>query len=144
MGPNLVVASAPSLQLFGRIRKRKEPVGVQALGSEAAVEGPDEGVVCRLSRPTEVQGNAVGVGPQVQVPGDELGALVDPDGLRIAQSGLGSVQRLDDILRPAGKTGIDHRREAAEGVHDGQDPDLAARGQLIVDEVQTSERTDLS
>lgn len=30
VGPNLVVVSAPSLQLFGRIRKRQEPASVHA------------------------------------------------------------------------------------------------------------------
>jgi len=63
MGPNLVVVSAPNLQLFGRIRKREEPVGVQAFGPEASVERLDEGVVCRFAGPREVEGDAVGVGP---------------------------------------------------------------------------------
>ena len=41
--PILVAVSAPSLQLFGRVRKGQEPVGVQALGPEATVEGFDVG-----------------------------------------------------------------------------------------------------
>jgi hypothetical protein len=41
MGQDLVVVSAPSLQNFGRIRKRQEPLGIQALGPEATVEGLD-------------------------------------------------------------------------------------------------------
>lgn len=65
MGPILVVVTAPSLQLFGRIRKRQEPVGVQTLGPEAAVEGLDEGIVRRLAGPAEVQGDAVGIGAEV-------------------------------------------------------------------------------
>ena len=48
-------------------------MSVQALGPEAAVEGLDEGIVSRLAGPAEVQGDAMGIGPQVQVPGDELG-----------------------------------------------------------------------
>lgn len=36
--PILVVVSDPSLHLFGRIRKRQEPVRVQALAPEAAIE----------------------------------------------------------------------------------------------------------
>jgi hypothetical protein len=134
MRPDLVVVSAPSLQLFGRIRKRQELVCVQALGPEAPVEGFDEGVVRRLAGPAEVQGDAVGIGPQVQVPGDELGPLIDPDGLRIAQPAAGPVQGLDHVFRPVGEPRIDHRREAAEGVDHGQDPDLAARRQLVVDD----------
>ena len=117
MGPDLVVVSAPNLQLFGRIRKRQKPVGVQALGPEAAVEGFNEGVVGRLAGAGEVQGDAVGLSPQVQVPGDELGPLIDPDRLRIAQLGTGAIQRLDHVFRAVGEPGIDHRREATEGVH---------------------------
>ena len=49
MRANLVVVSAPILHLFGRVGKRQEPVGVQALRPEATVEGFDVGVVGRLS-----------------------------------------------------------------------------------------------
>ena len=58
MGPDLVVVSAPSPQLFGRIRKRQEPVGIQALGPEASVEGFDEGVGRRLAGAGDPQGGA--------------------------------------------------------------------------------------
>jgi hypothetical protein len=54
----LIVVSAPSLQLFGRVCKRQEPVGVQALGPELAVDGLDEGIVRGLSRPAEPAGSA--------------------------------------------------------------------------------------
>ena len=81
----VVVVSAPSVQLFGHIRKRRKPVGVQALRPEAAVKDLDEGVVRRLAGPAEVQGDAMGIGPQVQVSGHELGALIDSDRLRTAQ-----------------------------------------------------------
>ena len=69
MRPDLVVVSAPSLQLFRRVCKRQEPVGVQTLGPEAAVEGLDEGIVGRLAGPAEVEGDAVGIGPEVRVTG---------------------------------------------------------------------------
>ena len=61
--PILVVVSAPSLQLFGRVRKGQEPVGVQAFGPEATVEGFDVGVVGRLSWPAEVERNPMHIGP---------------------------------------------------------------------------------
>ena len=44
MRAHLVVVSAPILHLFGRVRKRQEPVGVQALRPEATVEGLDVSV----------------------------------------------------------------------------------------------------
>lgn len=58
MWAHLVVVSAPILQLFGRIRKRQEPVRVQAFCPEAAVEGFDEGIVRWLSRSREVERDA--------------------------------------------------------------------------------------
>src|SRR5688572_6092759 len=52
------IMPTPSLQLFGRIRKRQEPVGVQTFSPEPAIEGFDERVVRRLSWPRAVEGDA--------------------------------------------------------------------------------------
>ena len=98
MRPILVVVSAPLLQLFAGICKRQEPVCVQALRPEPPVERFDVGIVCRLAGPGEVQRDVVGIGPQVQVAADELGALVDPDRLRIANHGAGHLEGLDDVF----------------------------------------------
>lgn len=48
--PILVVVSEPSFHLFRRVGKRQEPVSVQALAAEPAVEGLDEGVVRGFAR----------------------------------------------------------------------------------------------
>jgi hypothetical protein len=47
----LVVVSAPVLQLFASILQGQEPVSVQTLGPELAVECFDERIVCGLARP---------------------------------------------------------------------------------------------
>jgi hypothetical protein len=52
---------------------------VQALGAEASVEGFDKGVVGRLAGPAEVERDAVGVGPQIEIARDELCTLIDTD-----------------------------------------------------------------
>ena len=78
---NLVVVSAPSFQLFAGVGKAHEPVGVQAFRPQLAVERLDEAVVGRLAGPGEVQGDVVGIGPEIEVAGDELAAVVDPDRL---------------------------------------------------------------
>ena len=52
MRPILVVVSAPSLQLFLRVRKGQEPMSVQTFRSEAAVEGFDVRVIRWLARST--------------------------------------------------------------------------------------------
>ena len=60
---DLVVVPAPFLHVRPGIVKAEEPVGVQALGPELAVEGLDEGVVRRLSPPAEVEHDSLLVGP---------------------------------------------------------------------------------
>jgi len=110
-------------------------VRVQALAAEASVERLYEGVVGRLPWPREVERDALGIGPQVEIAADELGALVDPDRLRIAQFRADPFQRGDDVLGPIAEARIDCWREAREGVDHRQNPDLAARGELVVDEV---------
>jgi hypothetical protein len=45
----LVVVLAPILQLFAGVGKGQEPVRVQALGAQAAVEGLDKGVDAPMS-----------------------------------------------------------------------------------------------
>ena len=63
----LFVVSAPILQLGTGVVKGHEPVGVQAFGAETAIEGFDEGIVGRLARPGEVESDAVGVSPEIEV-----------------------------------------------------------------------------
>lgn len=84
MRADFVVVSPLILHLFGRIGKRQEAVGVQTLRPEATVECLDIGIVRRLSRPAEVECHALCIGPEVEIAGDEIEALVDADRLRIA------------------------------------------------------------
>ena len=56
---NLIVVSTPSLHLFSGIGKRQEPVRVQALRTELAIERFDEAIIRRLAGPGEVQGDVV-------------------------------------------------------------------------------------
>jgi len=61
--PILVIVSEPSLHLFGRFRKRQEPVRAQALSAEASIELLDEAIVGGLSGAREVQDDALGISP---------------------------------------------------------------------------------
>src|SRR6516164_5473215 len=98
MRAQLVIVSAPSLQLFPCVGKRQEPMRVQALRPQAAVEGFDEGVVRRLAGPRKVQRDVVCIRPEVQIAGDELRSLIDPDGLRSANSRARLLKRRNDVL----------------------------------------------
>ena len=62
-----VVVPAPILHFFLRVRKVHEPMRIQTLRTEAAVEGLDEGIVGRLSRAREVKRDTMLVGPQIQI-----------------------------------------------------------------------------
>lgn len=48
---------------------------VQALVPEPAVEGLHKGIVGRLARPAEIQRYPIDVGPVIEPPEDELGAI---------------------------------------------------------------------
>ena len=106
-----------------------------------ATQGPsiheafDEAVVGRPARPGEVEHDTFLVGPQVEVTANEFRALVHPDGLRIARAPADPFERGDHVLTLVAEPRIHRRREPREGVDDGQHPDLAAGGELVVDEV---------
>ena len=72
MWPELVIVSTPILHLRMRVVKDHEPVGVQALGAELAVEAFDIAVVGGFARPGEVEHNALVIGSQVEVSRDEF------------------------------------------------------------------------
>ena len=94
----LVVVSTPSLQLFGRIRKRQEPMCVQTLGSETAIKRFDERIIGGLAWPEEVQDDPALIGPQVHVTRYELAALINADGFRVARLPADPVQHRHDIF----------------------------------------------
>lgn len=110
---------------------------VQAFCPESPVEGFDVGVVRRFSRPGEVERDAFGVGPQVEVSGYELAALVDADRFRIADLRADLFQCSDHILRPIAEPWIENRHVSREGVDDRQHTDLFSSGELIMDEVHS-------
>jgi putative transposase len=62
-----VVVLAPILQFFLGVCKAHEPVSVQALRSEAAIERFDECIVGGLARSREVKRDAALIRPQIQI-----------------------------------------------------------------------------
>lgn len=110
-------------------------MGVEAFGPELPVERLNEGIVRRFARAGEVEGDAALIGPQVEVATDELGTLVAPDTGREAMGRTDLLQHLDDVGAAEVEANVQPRREPAEGVDDGQNPQLAAGGELVVDEV---------
>ena len=103
-----------------------EVVLVQAFRPELAVEGLDERIVRRLSRPQEVKRHSFHVCPQIELARDKLAALIDPDRRGIADLGADSFQHVDHIWDAEAEPWNDRWRVPTEGVDDSQDTQLDA------------------
>jgi len=72
-------------------------MGVQTLRPESTVERLDVCIVRRLSWPGEVERYALGIGPEIKIAADELGAFIDTDRLWIADLCTHTFQRGDHM-----------------------------------------------
>ena len=116
MWSDLVVVSTPIHHFRTRIVKAHEPVCVQTLRSELAVEGLNEAVVGRLTRPREVQRDPALVGPEVEIARHELGALIDTDRRRESHFIANLFQYLHDVDAAESEPWLQRWREAGERI----------------------------
>src|SRR5262245_22115963 len=96
VGTDGIVVHAPGLDDLTRVRQAAEPVLVQALVTESAVETLDVGILIRLAGFDEVQPDAVGVGPCIQRSADELGSIVRDQDCRCPPRLDEALEDLDD------------------------------------------------
>lgn len=99
MGPNLVIVLTPIFYFSPGIVKAHEPVGTQSFAAELAVEGFDEGIIGRLAGAGEVEDDALMIGPQIEIAGDEFRALINTDRLRIYAVGFLSATRMQTLVK---------------------------------------------
>ena len=66
-----IVPSSTNLAFRARIVQRQEPVLVEALAADLAVEGFHEGIVRWLASPREAERCAVASHSWIEIPGDE-------------------------------------------------------------------------
>ena len=78
----------------------------ETLRSEAPVKGFDERVVGWLAGPGEVERHVMNVGPEIEIAGDELRSLIDPDRAWIACLYTDAIEDLNDILTAITETRI--------------------------------------
>jgi hypothetical protein len=90
-------------------RNGQQRVGVRAFGPELAGERLNEAVGGRLAWPREVKGDVVGIGPEAEVTGDELTAIVHPGRLGVASHPEDAFQGLNDIFAPIGEACVGGR-----------------------------------
>jgi hypothetical protein len=111
MGTFLVVVIMPILQFFLCVCKAQKPVSIQTFCSEATIEGFDEGIVGRLSWSGEVERDSPLISPQVQIVGDELGALIDTDRCRESRFSPDPFEHLHDAGAAECEARLERRRE---------------------------------
>ena len=88
MRPHVVVVLPPSFDHVAGLAQALEPVLVQTLVPQPAIEALDERVVHWLARPDEVDRDAASVRPQIQCSPRELGSTVEYEGVEEATSRL--------------------------------------------------------
>ena len=108
--PDLVVVPAPGRDHRPGVLERGEPVFVEALVAELAVEAFDVGVLRRFARLDQHQLHAVGLRPLVERPAGELGALIGSDCRRVAAETTDRFEQVRHALAvdPAGRRDL-HR-----------------------------------
>ena len=86
---------------------------------------------CRAGRS---QDHPALVCPEVHVARDELAALIDADRRGLACCSAHPVERGHNIFAAIAVANVQHVDVAREGIDHGQNPQLLARGQLVVNE----------
>ena len=125
----------PILHLFLRVRKTQESVRVPAFNPEASFKRLDKCIVRRLVKLVEVQRDAIRVCPQIEFAGDELGAQIDADRLRIARPRTDPFQGPNNIFTPVAEPRIEYRHIARLCIDNRQHTYLSTGRELIVDKV---------
>lgn len=93
------------------------PMSVQAFSPKLATETLDVAVVRRLAGSREVEHGASMVGPEIEIAGDELAAIVYPNGGWVTDLAAYPLKRLNHILTLVAKARINCRRKAREGIN---------------------------
>jgi hypothetical protein len=133
--PHLVVVEPPSLDRSAGVAEINEPVLIQTLVSELAVEALDIAVLNRLPRTDEAELDALSVSPCIESSASELRPVVRDHSDRLSS-------RLEEAIEHAGYTlsgqcGVDLDRQAfpTEIIDDVKCPKAAARRQAVCHEV---------
>ena len=133
MGSFFIVVATPGLDLLPRILDRHEPVLVEALGPQPAVERFDQPVICRFSAPAEVQANLVRVRPLVEHSARELAAVVHADLSRKASVERDTIQDRRHSLARQSLIEVDRQTLTSKVIDQRQQPGLASVEQLDED-----------
>src|SRR6266404_1445526 len=125
--PNRIVVQAPGFDDLACVSQAEEPVLVETLVAEPAVETLDVGILIRLARLDEVQPDAWGVGPCIEGPADELGSIVRDEHRRSRARLDEPLEHLDDSPAADRRVHFDRQAGPREVIHHRQKPDAIGR-----------------
>jgi hypothetical protein len=108
---------------------------IDALGPNFPVERLDKAIVGGLARPRKVERDAIHVGPEIEIAGDEFRAVVDADRPRATVVATNPGQCRRHIRAGVTVANVDRRRHLRIGVNDRQHTDLATIEQLVGKEI---------
>jgi hypothetical protein len=95
----VIVMLAKLPELVPRILQRREPLHIQTLVSQTAIETLDESVLHRMAWPNKAQLHVIGNGPSLQRTTGKFTAIVHGNALRQTASLLpGTLQHLGHFL----------------------------------------------
>ena len=135
MRPEVVVELSPALDHGAGFAKVPEPLPVEALVSQLAIEALHEPVVPGLARRDEARAH-VHVPKPLHDPGrGELGPLVGADELGFAVKAHQARERQDDVPRGDRRGNFDRQALAGVLIEDVEQPDRPLARQAVVHEV---------
>jgi hypothetical protein len=103
MWSHLVVLDTPIFHLLACFVQIHEPVLPKTFESDGCIEAFGVGIVGWLTWPTEIQRDAVGVGPEIELLRGKLAALVDADSGSLNRLRASSRASMTSMLLPSGK-----------------------------------------
>src|SRR5262249_7715043 len=104
---------------------------VQRFRSKFAIERLDEGVVSGLARSGEVERDTALISPEVEIAGDKLCALIDPDCFRETNLPADLFEYLHNIRAAEVEPSFDRGRETRKRAIDREQRQLAPNHKLM-------------
>ena len=140
--PNLVVVPTPCGNLGACLAHALEPVLIEALVAELAVEALDVAVLHGPAWLDQDVPDVVFLRPGDEGPAGELRAVVGSDGGRVAPEARRLIQQPGDVQAADAVVHSDLHAFVAEVIGHGQALDAPATGQAVADEVHAPHLVD--
>ena len=135
MGPQVVVLMTPVVDEQAGFFEGVEPVLVEAVITEGAVEGLDEGVLDGLTGLDVIEVDLAPLSPEVKRLARELRAVVTGDGTGRSQPVTEGIEQISHRSSSDGGIHMESQALAGAVIHQSQATEAPPSGKLIMDKV---------